>query len=76
MNPEQILALKMLSCEIPQALSTIPLAQEESSTILYCVLWHRGRTFKQRGHVEIKDRPHLRKMAAILRVADPDSVSH
>jgi exopolyphosphatase/guanosine-5'-triphosphate,3'-diphosphate pyrophosphatase len=69
-EPHNKTGFDMLSVEIPRALSTIPLAQEDLSTILYCVLWHRGRAFKQRGHVEIKDRPHVRKMAAILRVAD------
>ena len=56
--------------EIPEALSATPLASEELATILYCVLWHRGRAFKQRKNIEIKDPSYVRKLAAILRVAD------
>ena len=44
-EPHNKTGFDMLSVEIPRALSTIPLAQEDLSTILYCVLWHRGRTF-------------------------------
>jgi hypothetical protein len=65
-EPHNKTGFDMLSVEIPKALSAIPLAPDELSAILYCVFWHRGRSFNQRRNIEIKDQPHIRKMAAIL----------
>jgi exopolyphosphatase/guanosine-5'-triphosphate,3'-diphosphate pyrophosphatase len=69
-EPHNETGFDLLRVEIPRALSKIPLAPEELSTILYCVLWHRGRTFNRRGKIEIDDPPRVRRLAAILRVAD------
>ena len=43
---------------------------EEFSTLLYCILWHRGGMFVKRDNVDIISPTYTKKMAAILRVAD------
>lgn len=69
-EPHNKTGFDRLSVEIPAALRAMPLAPKELSTILYCVLWHRGKTFRKRGNIKIKDQAHVRNLAAILRVAD------
>ena len=69
-EPHNEAGFDMLSVEIPKALSSISLSIEETATILYCVLWHRGSAFNSRGNIEITNMLYVKKMAAILRVAD------
>jgi len=63
-------AFDRLRTDIPAALITDPLPAKDLSAILYCVLWHRGNKHKSRADVKIIRRPHVTKLAAILRVAD------
>ncbi len=69
-EPHNEVAFDFLSREIPTRLTSAPLSHLELQTILYCILWHRGRTFAKRGNVDIMDIDHTKKMAAVLRVAD------
>jgi exopolyphosphatase/guanosine-5'-triphosphate,3'-diphosphate pyrophosphatase len=69
-EPHNKAAFDMLRLEIPEALADMLPAPEELSTILYCVLWHRGRNFEARGNIKIEDPPRVSRLAAILRVAD------
>jgi exopolyphosphatase / guanosine-5'-triphosphate,3'-diphosphate pyrophosphatase len=68
-EPHNKTGFDILSVEIPRALSIIPLAPKELSTILYCALASR-RNLQPERNIEIKDQPHVRKLAAILRIAD------
>lgn len=69
-GPHNEAGFDMLAVEITKVLSANPLSSNELSTILYCVLWHRGDTFDRRGNVKIEDLAYVKKMAAILRIAD------
>jgi exopolyphosphatase / guanosine-5'-triphosphate,3'-diphosphate pyrophosphatase len=63
-------AFDILKSEIPDKLADTPLAPHDFSDILYCILWHRGNTFKRRDDIKIVKRSHLKKLASIMRVAD------
>ena len=69
-KPHNESGFDMLAVEIPEVLSANPLSSAELSTILYCVLWHRGDAFNKRGNIKIEDLAYVKKMAAILRIAD------
>jgi exopolyphosphatase/guanosine-5'-triphosphate,3'-diphosphate pyrophosphatase len=69
-EPHNEVAFDFLSATLPRLMATNPLTVEESSTILYCVLWHRGGRFAERGGIRIADLSHTKKVAAILRVGD------
>lgn len=69
-EPHNEAGFDLLANVLPQLLSADLLPDDESSTLLYCTLWHRGSTFAKRGAVEIADPVYTRKMAAIIRVAD------
>jgi exopolyphosphatase/guanosine-5'-triphosphate,3'-diphosphate pyrophosphatase len=69
-EPHNKVAFDLLAAEAPAELKDAPLSVLDFSAVLYCVLWHRGSKFKKRGAVKVVDRPHLEKLAAIIRVAD------
>lgn len=69
-EPHNEAAFDLLARSIPELLASDPLPDDELSTLLYCVLWHRGRAFAERGNVVITDPGYTRKMATIIRVAD------
>ncbi|MCJ7743650.1 MAG: HD domain-containing protein [Dehalococcoidales bacterium] len=69
-EPHNEVAFDFLSATLPRLMANNPLTMEESSTILYCVLWHRGARFAQRGAIHIADLSYTKKVAAILRVGD------
>lgn len=63
-------AFDRLKVEIPGILESMPLSSDDLSAILYCALWHRSNDFTQRDDIKIFNRPHVEKLAGILRVAD------
>lgn len=69
-EPHNEAAFDLLVRAIPELLIADPLSDDELSTLSYCVLWHRGSSFAKRGAVAIADPDNIRKMAAIIRVAD------
>jgi exopolyphosphatase/guanosine-5'-triphosphate,3'-diphosphate pyrophosphatase len=69
-EPHNEIAFDFLARAIPRVLPADPLPGDQVSTVLYCVLWHRGAAFTERGGVAIGDLGYTRKMAAIIRVAD------
>jgi exopolyphosphatase/guanosine-5'-triphosphate,3'-diphosphate pyrophosphatase len=69
-EPHNEAAFDFLAGVMPELLVTNPLPDDELSTLLYCILWHRGSVFAKRGSVAIADPGYTRKMAAIIRVGD------
>ena len=69
-EPHNEVAFDFLSGEIPKHMVGNPLRGEELPAILYCILWHRGRSFARRGTIDIANPSSTKKLAAILRVAD------
>ena len=69
-EPHNEVGFDLLKNEMPKLMAAKPLPLTEFSTILYCILWHRGVNFSKRGNIDITNPTYTSKMAAILRVAD------
>lgn len=55
---------------VPQRMTSQPLPEDELGILLYCVLFHRGHDFSERGGVSLTDPQRTKRLAAILRIAD------
>ena len=76
-EPHHEVGFDFLADEIPKLTSSEPISKAALSTLLSSVLWHNERNYLKRGSVEIIDRNHTEKIAAIIRVADGlDLISH
>jgi exopolyphosphatase/pppGpp-phosphohydrolase len=76
-EPHHEAGFDFLADEIPKLTSSEPISKAALSTLLSSVLWHNERNYLKRGSVEIIDRNHTEKIAAIIRVADGlDLISH
>ena len=76
-EPHHEVGFDFLADEIPKLTSSEPISKAALSTLLSSVLWHNERNYLKRGSVEIIDRNHTEKIAAIIRVADGlDMISH
>jgi exopolyphosphatase/pppGpp-phosphohydrolase len=76
-QPHHEVGFDFLADEIPRLTSNEPISKEALSTLLVSVLWHNERSYLKRGSIEIPDRDHAEKIAAIIRVADGlDLISH
>lgn len=69
-EPHNEIAFDKLTDEIPKRMNAQPLSVNESSAILYCVLFHRGHNFSERKEVPLTDPGRTKRLAAILRIAD------
>lgn len=69
-QPHHEAGFDFLADEIPRLTSAEPISKEALSTLLVSVLWHNERNYLKRGTIEIPDRNHAEKIAAIIRVAD------
>ena len=69
-QPHHEVGFDFLADEIPRLTSNEPISKEALSTLLVSVLWHNERSYLKRGSIEIPDRNHAEKIAAIIRVAD------
>jgi exopolyphosphatase/pppGpp-phosphohydrolase len=69
-QPHHEAGFDFLADEIPRLTSAEPISKEALSTLLVSVLWHNERSYLKRGSIEIPDRNHAEKIAAIIRVAD------
>lgn len=69
-EPHNEAAFDFLAGTLPCLLAGSPIEAEEMSTLLYCILWHRGSSFLKRGAIAIANPEYTEKMAAIMRVAD------
>jgi len=69
-QPHHEVGFDFLADEIPRLTSNEPISKAALSTLLVSVLWHNERTYLKRGSIEIPDRDHAEKIAAIIRVAD------
>ena len=69
-EPHHEVGFDFLADEIPKLTSSEPISKAALSTLLSSVLWHNERNYLKRGSVEIIDRNHTEKIAAIIRVAD------
>ena len=69
-EPHHEVGFDFLSEEIPKLTVDAPISNAALSTLLTAVLWHNERNYLKRGSIEIIDRNHSEKIAAIIRVAD------
>ena len=69
-QPHHEVGFDFLADEIPRLTSNEPISKEALSTLLVSVLWHNERSYLKRGSIEIPDRNHSEKIAAIIRIAD------
>ena len=69
-EPHHEVGFDFLADEIPRLTSDEPISKADLSTLLVSVLWHNERSYLKRGSIEIPDRNHAEKIAAIIRVAD------
>jgi HD superfamily phosphodiesterase len=69
-EPHHEVGFDFLAEEIPKLTADAPISNAALSTLLTSVLWHNERNYLKRGSVEIIDRNHSEKIAAIIRVAD------
>jgi exopolyphosphatase/guanosine-5'-triphosphate,3'-diphosphate pyrophosphatase len=69
-QPHHEVGFDFLADEIPRLTSSEPISKAALSTLLVSVLWHNERSYLKRGSIEIPDRDHAEKIAAIIRVAD------
>src|SRR5271157_5376303 len=69
-EPHHEVGFDFLAEEIPKLTSDAPISNAALSTLLTTVLWHNERNYLKRGSIEILDRTHSEKIAAIIRVAD------
>ena len=69
-EPHHEVGFDFLAEEIPKLTVDAPISNAALSTLLTAVLWHNERNYLKRGSVEIIDRNHSEKIAAIIRVAD------
>ena len=69
-EPHHEVGFDFLADEIPRLTSDEPISKAALSTLLVSVLWHNERSYLKRGSIEIPDRNHAEKIAAIIRVAD------
>ena len=76
-EPHHEVGFDFLVEEIPKLTADAPISNAALSTLLTSVLWHNERNYLKRGPVEIIDRNHSEKIAAIIRIADGlDMISH
>src|SRR5208283_2907471 len=68
-EPHHEVGFDFLAKEIPRLTANAPISNAALSTLLISVLWHNERSYLQRGSIEILDRNHAEKIAAIIRVA-------
>lgn len=69
-KPHNVATFKMLLDKIPQRLGTQALSKGDFSTLLYCVLFHRGHDFSERNELQMVEPVRTRCLAAVLRIAD------
>jgi len=69
-EPHHEVGFDFLAEEIPKLTANAPISNAALSTLLTSVLWHNERNYLKRGSIEIIDRNHSEKIAAIIRVAD------
>ena len=69
-EPHHEVGFDFLAEEIPKLTSDAPISNAALSTLLTTVLWHNERNYLKRGSIEILDRNHSEKIAAVIRVAD------
>ena len=69
-EPHHEVGFDFLADEIPRLTTNEPISIAALSTLLVSVLWHNERSYLKRGSIEIPDRNHAEKIAAIIRVAD------
>lgn len=69
-EPHNKIAFDKLISEIPKRMNAQPLSKNESSVILYCVLYHRGHEFSEREGMSLTEPVRTKHLAAILRIAD------
>ncbi|MGP8080224.1 MAG: HD domain-containing protein [Dehalococcoidales bacterium] len=69
-EPHHEVGFDFLADEIPRLTTNEPISIAALSTLLVSVLWHNERSYLKRGSIEIPDRDHAEKIAAIIRVAD------
>jgi exopolyphosphatase / guanosine-5'-triphosphate,3'-diphosphate pyrophosphatase len=69
-QPHNRAAFDLLKVEIPAVLGDEPFPPADLSAILYCALWHNGHKFEGDAGFELIDKPRVRILAGIMRVAD------
>ena len=69
-EPHHEVGFDFLAEEIPKLTVDAPISNAALSTLLTAVLWHNERNYLKRGSIEIIDRNHSEKIAAIIRIAD------
>lgn len=69
-EPHNNIGFDRLISEMPKRMNVRPLSNNEFSAIVYCVLYHRGHDFSERGGTLLTEPVRTKRLAAILRIAD------